>query len=291
MRKFNVIGIVYLMFKCSSFRWLFLCGPFLLSLSAIAQDHTSHIDSTQELPGVVVSASRGKENILQAPVSIEKMTSEGIRQSAQPSFFDAIENIKGIQMITPSLGFKVINARGFTNTTNVRFVQMVDGLDIQAPHIGAPMANSLGPSDLDIVSVEVIPGSASALYGMNAINGTANFITRDPFLSQGLSFEQKTGVNHIDDTQHDPAVFTETAIRCAKAFDNRFAFKINAVFTQGLDWYADNRTDLNTNANTSTGLTGDQNPGKDLVNVYADESSNRRTLTLGGKQYVVSRTG
>ncbi|HWJ29224.1 MAG TPA: TonB-dependent receptor, partial [Flavisolibacter sp.] len=175
--------------------------------------------------------------------------------------------------------------------TNVRFVQMVDGLDIQAPHIGAPMANSLGPSDLDIVSVEVIPGSASALYGMNAINGTANFITRDPFLSQGLSFEQKTGVNHIDDTQHDPAVFTETAIRWAKAFDNRFAFKINAVFTQGLDWYADNRTDLNTNANTSTGLTGDQNPGKDLVNVYADESSNRRTLTLGGKQYVVSRTG
>jgi hypothetical protein len=50
------------------------------------------------------------------------MDLNSIRQSAQPSFFDAIENIKGVQMITPSLGFKVINAGGFTNTTNVRFV-------------------------------------------------------------------------------------------------------------------------------------------------------------------------
>ena len=108
-------------------------------------------------------------------------------------------------MITPSLGFKVINARGFTNTTNVRFVQMVDGMDIQAPHIGAPMANALGPGDLDMQSVEVLPGAASALYGMNAINGTANFIMKDPFLTQGLSFMQKAGMNHLGDEGHDPA--------------------------------------------------------------------------------------
>lgn len=94
---------------------------------------------------------------MQAPVSIEKIELKDIRQSPQPSFFDAIENIKGVQMITPSLGFKVINARGFTNTTNVRFVQIVDGMDIQAPHIGAPIANTLGPNDLDIYSVELYP--------------------------------------------------------------------------------------------------------------------------------------
>ena len=73
----------------------------------------------------------------------------------------------------------MINARGFTNTTNVRFVQMVDGLDIQAPHIGAPMANALGPNDLDILNVEIVPGSASALYGMNAIKlGAINLLNQ-----------------------------------------------------------------------------------------------------------------
>src|SRR5215471_5921015 len=86
--------------------------PFVVA----AQKDTTETDSSLvDLPGVVVSASRRKEKILQAPVSIEKMELKDIHQSAQPSFFDAIENIKGVQMITPSLGFKVINARGFTN--------------------------------------------------------------------------------------------------------------------------------------------------------------------------------
>ncbi len=265
---------------------------FMFCTSAVAQQKTATDSSkVQDLEGIVVSATRYNEKILQAPVSIEKLTAADIRNTAQPSFFDAIENLKSVQMITPSLGFKVINTRGFTNTTNVRFVQMVDGCDIQAPHIGAPMANALGPSDLDISSAELVPGSASALYGMNAINGTANFITKDPFQSQGLSFSQKTGVNHIGDQEHPATIYTESSLRWVKAFHDKFAFKINFTYTGGNDWYADNQTDLNPNANISTGLTGNDNPGADRVNIYADESSNRRTLTLGGKQYVVSRTG
>src|SRR5690348_10678086 len=258
----------------------------ILPFTVPAQTDSQKTDSsTLDLPGIVVSASRRREKILQAPVSIEKMDLNFIRQSAQPSFFDAIENIKGIQLITPSLGFKVINARGFTNTTNVRFVQMVDGMDIQAPHIGAPIANTLGPNDLDIYNVEIIPGSSSAIYGMNAINGTADFVTKSPFLFQGLDIQQRTGVNHFNDSNANASFFSEAAIRWAKSYHNRFAFKINAAFTFGTDWYADSRQDLNPGANASTGLTGPDNPGKDQVNIYGDESPNRRTLTLNGKQY------
>jgi len=271
--------------------FIFLLTSFnLLAITCVGQEEPSRTDSLTELPGVVVTATRQKEKILQSPVSVEKLETQTIRNSAKPSFFDAIENVKGIQMITPSLGFKVINSRGFTNTTNVRFVQMVDGMDIQAPHIGAPMANALGPGDLDINSVEVIPGSSSALYGMNAINGTANFLTKDPYRYPGLSIQQRTGINHINDENRSAAIFSETAIRWAKAY-HKFAFKVNAVYTAGTDWYANNRTDLNPAANSSTNLTGVDNPGKDGVNVYADEASNRRTMGLNGKQYVVSRTG
>lgn len=276
---------------------LFIYSRILLLLACLALSHawsqTPKTDTTliQELESVVVSASRKTENKLQAPVSIEKLSGNAIRSNAQPSFFDAIETVKGVQMITPSLGFKVINARGFTNTTNVRFVQMVDGADIQAPHIGAPMGNALGPGDLDIASVEIVPGSASALYGMNAINGSANFLTKDPFTTQGLSFSQKTGVNHVGDRQRGAALYSESAMRWAGAFNSKLALKLNITYADGIDWYANDMTDLNPNANISTRLTGDANPGKDKVNNYADESGNRRTLTLNGRQYVVSRTG
>src|SRR5579859_7171675 len=183
------LGWKPIMVRC----WLLISGIAMLSIHAYPQEkNESDSVKTKLLEEVVVTASKHEENILQSPVSIEKMDSRAIQQTAQPSFFDAIQNLKGLQVIIPSMGFKVINARGFANTTNVRFVQMVDGIDNQAPHIGAPIANSLGPSDLDIATVEVVPGSASAIYGMNAINGIANFITKDPFRYPGTTLSQRS---------------------------------------------------------------------------------------------------
>jgi iron complex outermembrane receptor protein len=151
------------------------------------------------LQDVVVTASRLSEKIIAAPVSISRLNAAEIARSPAAHFYDAIAGMKGVQQIVPSLGFKVLNTRGFSNTTNVRFVQLVDNVDNQSPHIGAPIASALCPSDLDIDHVEIIQGVASALYGMNATNGLANFTTRDPFTSAGFSIQQKLGVNHVGD--------------------------------------------------------------------------------------------
>jgi outer membrane receptor protein involved in Fe transport len=245
----------------------------------------------QNLGELIITATRQEESLLKAPVSVEKLNLKAIRQSAHPGFFEAIQNLKGIQVITPSLGFRVINARGFAHTTNVRFVQLVDGIDNQAPHIGAPIANSLGPNDLDILSVEITPGSASALYGMNAINGIAQFITKNPFEFQGISINQKMGVNNINSPDSKSTVFSETNLRIAEVWKEKWGFKINGTFLSGTDWYANNQQDLNPLANSAAGLNDDQNPGADRINQYGNEAPNRRTLTLNGMRYVVSRTG
>src|SRR5436190_1899467 len=156
--------------------------------------------STQTVLGneVVVTASRVAESILKSPVAIEKLDIRTIRETPAPSFYDALENVKGVQMTTSSLTFKIPNTRGFNIPNNFRFMQLVDGVDMQAATLGVPLGNAIGPTELDIQSVEITPGAASALYGMNAINGMANLITKDPFIHQGLSFYQKTGINHVD---------------------------------------------------------------------------------------------
>ncbi|MEO6722121.1 MAG: TonB-dependent receptor [Ferruginibacter sp.] len=274
-----------------------LLTAFLGTISTIViAQHTELINDTlpkvSVLQDVVVSASRIAEKQLTAPVSVSKLTGLQILQSASPSFFDAIGNMKGVQIIVPGMGFKVLNTRGFSNTTNVRFVQLIDNIDNQSPHIGAPIANALSPGDLDIDHVEIVQGAASALYGMNAINGLANFTTKDPFTSQGFSIRQQVGINHVNDPNNvSLKIYNETNIRWAKAIANKWAFKINAGFNSGYDWVADNRTDLNATANTTTNLTGVNNPGYDGVNDYGNESSNRKTIALGGKNYVVARTG
>ncbi len=126
-------------------------------------------------------------------------------------------------------------------------MQLVDGVDMQAATLGVPLGNAIGPTELDIASVEITPGAASALYGMNAINGMANLITKSPFLYQGLSVYQKTGVNHVDGIDRDPSFLTETAIRYAKAFNNKWAFKINGSYMRGTDWLSNTATDQNPN--------------------------------------------
>lgn len=271
---------------------LYGLAGFFLCLSNLQAQKITDIDTTLAMREVVVSASRFTEKQLAAPVSIGKMDVRDIRQSAAPSAFDGLEHMKGVHLLTPGMGFRVINTRGFSNTTNVRFVQLVDGVDNQAPHIGAPIATVLCASDLDILNVEIIPGVATALYGMNATNGLANFITKSPFDHPGLSIRQQLAVNHVADPNGvSPKVFSETAFRWAAVLHPKWALKVNGAYTRGYDWVADNRDDLAPRANSSTGLTGADNPAYDAVNSYGNESPNRRTLNLNGKNYVVARSG
>ena len=250
---------------------------------------TLHTDLTE----VVVAASRVEESFLRSPVTVEKLTARALRLTPAPSFFEALEHLKGVQVLTPSLGFKVLNARGFANTTNVRFAQLVDGVDNQAPHLGGPVGNALGPSDLDIASVELVPGTAAALYGLNAVNGLVNFSTKNPFSSPGLSLRQQTGLNHLGDpnARGGARLYSETSGRYAGVLGKKLAFKVNATYLRGYDWVAHDQTDLNPNGNATTGLFGANNPARDPTNSYGNESSDRTTLTLGGKQYAVARTG
>ncbi|MES2734088.1 MAG: TonB-dependent receptor [Bacteroidota bacterium] len=258
---------------------------------------------TQTLLGkeVVITASRVEESILKSPVAIEKLDIRAIREAAAPGFYDALENVKGVQMTTSSLTFKVPNTRGFNIPNNFRFMQLVDGVDMQAATLGVPLGNAIGSTELDISSVEITPGAASALYGMNAINGMANLITKSPFLHQGLSVYQKTGLNHVDGIDHSPSLLTETAIRYAKAFNNKFAFKINGSYMRGTDWRSNTATDQNPNslntANPSFAeLNGANNPAYDAWNKYGDENNNLATVdkvSYQGKNqtFLVRRTG
>ncbi|MBA9075702.1 TonB-dependent receptor [Rufibacter quisquiliarum] len=258
---------------------------------------------TQTLLGkeVVISASRVEESILKSPVAIEKLDIRAIKETPAPSFYDALENVKGVQMTTSSLTFKVPNTRGFNIPNNFRFMQLVDGVDMQAATLGVPLGNAIGPTELDIESVEITPGAASALYGMNAINGMANLITKSPFLYQGLSVYQKTGLNHVDGKDAEPSILSELAFRYAKAFHDKWAFKINASYMNGTDWRSNTTTDQNPNSlNTANPnfpeLAGANNPAYDAWNKYGDENNN--AVTVSGVNYqgknqtfLVRRTG
>nr|WP_228376908.1 TonB-dependent receptor [Chryseobacterium vrystaatense] len=246
---------------------------------------------------VVISASRVPEKILRSPIAIEKIDIKTIRESPAASFYETLENVKGLQLLTSSLTLKVPNSRGFNSPNNFRFMQLVDGVDVQSATLGVPLGNAIGPTELDIQSMEITPGAASALYGMNAVNGLASLQTKDPFTSEGISLYFRGGVNHVDHVNHKTAALGESAFRVAKVLNKNFAVKVNASYFSGVDWISDNRTDQNPNslitANPNFSLS--DNPAEDLWNKYGDERNNRTSVKVNynGKPttFNVARTG
>jgi outer membrane receptor protein involved in Fe transport len=214
---------------------------------------------------VVISASRVEEKILESPVTIEKMDIIAIQQTSTHDFYDGIGKLKGVHTNQGSLTFTTINTRGFSTLTNTRFVQLIDGMDNSLPLLGFPMGNVIGLSELDAESVELVPGASSALYGPNAFNGILFMNSKSPFEYQGLSVQLKGGATNSDAGGSNG--YTNASIRYAKAFNDKFAFKVNFSYLNATDWKANDYT-------TDKNIVSNQPDTNDFdgLNVYGDEN-------------------
>lgn len=252
--------------------------PFLIKVSAVGfEAQTIDVTSANQkvnvmlkgeetkLDEIVVSASRTPERVLESPVTIERMGIQDIKKTASPSFYDGLENMKEVQMNTSSMSFKSINTRGFATVANTRFMQLVDGMDNSSPLLNFVLGNMIGVSEIDVQSVELLPGASSALYGANAFNGILFMTSKSPFTNQGISTYFKYGVTSQDAAGTNE--YYDFGIRFAHAFNKYFAAKANFTYMQATDWYATNYDDK-----TRPGVDR-SNPGYDGINVYGDEAS------------------
>ena len=224
---------------------------------------------------VVISASRVPERILESPVSIERMGVGMIRQSAAPSFYQGLANFKGVDLVTSSLTFNTLSTRGFNGSGNLRFNQLVDGMDNQAPALNFSVGIILGPTELDIDNIELLQGASSALYGPGGMNGTLLMTSKNPFKYQGLSFQVKQGMMHTDGSQRSRAPYYDWTMRWGKKIGEKFAFKIGGQFISAKDWQASDTRNLARNNVLSEVKPGNRQTDNnyDGINVYGDEAS------------------
>ena len=189
-------------------------------------------------------------------LTVESMDALAIKESPSVSFYDHLGTLKGVDLTSASIGFKIINTRGFNSTSPVRSLQLIDGVDNQSPGLNFSLGNFLGAPDLDIVTVDVIAGASTAFYGPSAFNGVISMQTKDPFQFTGLSASLKAGERNL----------TEFSMRWAAKVNEKFAYKINVFALKADDWEANNMdpTDISRDDVTNPG-------GYDAVNRYGDE--------------------
>lgn len=222
-------------------------------------------EETMSLGEIVVSASRTPERIFESPVTVERFGLKEIKNTASVDFYDGLENLKGVDINTNSLTFKSINTRGFASFANTRFVQLVDGMDNSAPALNFVLGNLLGMTEIDVQSVELLPGASSALYGANAFNGILFMRSKSPFDFEGISAYAKSGLTSQKAAGDN--IFWDLGIRAAKKFSDKFAGKVNFSYLEGTDWFAVSQD------NVLMPGTGREQNDYDGLNVYGDEVS------------------
>jgi len=197
----------------------------------------------------------------QAPLTVETMDALAIKEAPTGSFYEGLGNLKGVDLTSASLGFKIVNTRGFNSTSPVRSLQLIDGVDNQSPGLNFSLGNFLGAPDLDVKTVEIVAGASSAYFGPGAFNGVINMETKDPFVFGGLSASYRMGERNLN----------EWGFRWAESFDNEegdafLAYKINAFAFSAYDWEANNYGPIDGSEVDAS------NPGRfDAVNIYGDE--------------------
>jgi iron complex outermembrane recepter protein len=270
-------------------------------------------ESIGTLEEVQVTGNRVEESITKAPVTVEKLGVKQILNGASADVYSLLQNLKGVDLLTQSLGFKSVNIRGFGANNNNRFVQLTDGMDNRSPGFGFGFGAAAGVSDIDIESIEILPGASSALYGPDALQGLMLTKTKSPFEYQGLSAQAKLGVNNVGKANIGAKPYTDFAIRYAKQISKNFAFKVNLQTINGTDFIADNVDDRShrgrpgffvvENNSVRVGFTPNNDPANNLtydgVNIYGDDFNNSGAFTfpatfptapsLAGK--TVTRTG
>ncbi len=210
---------------------------------------------------VEVKAQRISQKQQQAALTVESMDVLAIKEASSGNFYESLGNLKEVDVTSASLGFKVINTRGFNSTSPVRSLQLIDGVDNQSPGLNFSLGNFLGASDLDVRSVDIIAGASSAFYGPGAFNGVVNMTTKDPFDFPGVSVEVKAG---------ERAMF-QRVVRIADAVEDkegkkRFGYELNYFGLTANDWEA-----TNYDAIEGSEFQSDYPFGYDAVNIYGDE--------------------
>ena len=183
---------------------------------------------------------------------------------------------RGLDVTVSSITYKTYSTRGFNGSGSSRVNQIMDGMDNQAPGLNFTVGNFVGLSDLDLESIEILPGASSALYGPGGMNGTIILNSKSPFKTPGLSLIVKNGVTDIGKKQRNKAgLYSDYTLRWAKNFNDRFAFKVGVQYTQANDWLANDTTNyfrIGASGKVVAG-TRQTDPNYDGVNVYGDETS------------------
>jgi iron complex outermembrane receptor protein len=172
-------------------RTLGLALGILLPLTAWSADPAL---STRELADLsleelanfeITSVSRKTERLSDAPASVFVITADDIRRSGARTLADVLRLAPNLQVAQASATGYAVRARGVFNTAANKLLVLIDGRSVYTPLFAGVFWDVQDVVLDDVERIEVVSGPGGALWGVNAVNGVINVITKAAGATQG----------------------------------------------------------------------------------------------------------
>lgn len=160
--------------------FLLIFAASVSAQEAHTEEHGHDDDDAIDLDAVIVQSTRSGRRVSEEPIRVDVISREEIEEKLLMSpgnISMLVAETAGVrvQSTSPALGASNIRIQGLRG----RYTQLLaDGLPLYGGQSSSIGLLQIPPTDLG--RVEIIKGSASALYGPAALGGVINLITRRP---------------------------------------------------------------------------------------------------------------
>jgi len=185
---------------------------------------------------VIVSASKRKEKLIDAPASVTVIQAKQLETTPAVTVVDNLKKIPGVDVMMTGVAASNVTVRGFNDIFSGSLMTLVDNRIASIPSLRVNAYQLIPVSNNDLQRIELVRGPGSALYGPNASNGVLYMETKSP-LSMMRKFETTVGMNAgTNNFQKNTAWFTGPDFRHAGKINDRIGYKISGSFLTGRDF-------------------------------------------------------
>ncbi|MGM9486953.1 TonB-dependent receptor plug domain-containing protein [Ideonella sp. YS5] len=169
-------------------------AAFTAAISHAAPDRSLAALSLEELSNIeITSVSKRTERLSDAPTSVYVITADDIRRSGATRLVEALRLAPNLHVAQMSAADYTVTARGFASSSANKLLVLIDGRSVYSPLFSGVFWDVQEVMLEDIERIEVISGPGSTLWGVNAVNGVINVITRDARASDGSLLSTQAG--------------------------------------------------------------------------------------------------
>ncbi len=196
---------------------------------------------------VVVSASKKKEKILDAPASVSVIGQEKLERIVTTTPVEQLKTTPGVDVMRTGLVSSNVVVRGFNNIFSGSVLNVIDNRIGSVPSLRINAYQLTPVSNTDYERIEVVRGPASALYGPNASSGVVHIITRSPLdqekkfmttvaMTSGFTVLDKSYRQYNQGKIASGNIINPEIRHSGKLFNGKFGYKISGSYFQGTDY-------------------------------------------------------